>query len=94
MYGLEVLQIAVSERCVEEDSFPYPGLSEEHHACLARFEMLNEHLQGSLMAPTRKEPGWMRRVRERITLQVIKMGLDHGVGHLLLLLYDTKAPRS
>ncbi len=44
------------------------------------------------MAPTRKEPGWMRRVRERITLQVIKIGFDHGVGHLLLLLYDVKAP--
>jgi hypothetical protein len=92
MHGLEMPQIAVGERSVEEEGFPYPGLSEEHHACLTSFETRNEHLQGSLMAPTRKEPGWLRRVRERITVQVIKMGLDHGVGHLLLFLYDAKAP--
>jgi hypothetical protein len=62
MHGLEVLQIAVGERSVEEDGFPYPCLSEEYHAWLTSFETLNKRLQGSLMAPTRKEPGWMRRV--------------------------------
>src|SRR5262245_37378670 len=60
MHGLEVLQLAVGERRVEEEGFPYPCLSEEHHTCLTRFETLNERPQGSLMAPTRKEPGWRR----------------------------------
>ena len=85
MHSLEVLQLAVGERRVEEEGFPYPCLSEEHHTCLTRFETLNERPQGSLMAPTRKEPGWRRCVRERITLQIIKLGLHHGGSHLLLL---------
>jgi hypothetical protein len=37
------------------------------------FETLKKSLQGSLMASTCKEPGWIRRISERIYLQVIKV---------------------
>jgi hypothetical protein len=90
MDGLEVLQIAVGKRCMCQKGFPYPCLSKEHHAGLTSFETRNERLQGRLRAPTRKEPGRMRRVRERILMEVIKIGLNHGAGRLLLL-YEAQA---
>ena len=72
----------MGERGVEQEGFPYPCLSKEHHEGMTRFETRKERLQGSLMPPTRKERGWTQGVRERVPLQFIKIGVDHGVGHL------------
>src|SRR5216683_616537 len=92
MHRLQVLELAVGERGVEQEGFPYPGLAQEQHAGLPRFETRQERLQGRRMTPIRKERGWTRGVRERVPLQVIKMGWDHGVGHLRLRRYDAQAP--
>src|SRR5438128_601387 len=87
MHRLQVLEIALGEGGVEQEGFPYPCLSKEHHEGMTRFETRKERLQGRRMPPTRKERGWTRGGRERVPLQVIKIGLDHGVSPLRALTY-------
>jgi hypothetical protein len=71
MNQLEVLQVAVGKGCVDQEGFPDPWLSQEKREGLTRLEALPQRLHSRRMTPTRKEPGGMRRLRERIVLQGI-----------------------
>src|SRR5262249_59868774 len=72
IHHFEGLHIAVGERSVEQEGFPYPWLSQECHQGLARFETRNERLQSSRIPLTRKKQGEIGRIRERILMKTIK----------------------
>jgi hypothetical protein len=44
MDDLEVLQVVVGERRVDQESFPYPWLSKEYYYVLTHFEALHKRL--------------------------------------------------
>jgi hypothetical protein len=71
MDQLALLQVAVGKRCVDQEGFPDSWLSQEERAGLTRVEALPQRLHSRRITSTRKEPGGMRRLRERIVLQGI-----------------------
>jgi len=73
----EVRRDAVGERRVDQEGFPYPGLSEEYGQGLPRLQALYERLHSRCVAPTRKEPGGIYSRRKRLVFQGIKSA-HHG----------------
>jgi hypothetical protein len=78
MNRFEVLQIALSESSMEQESFPQPWLSQESHTFLPGLQSIEKSLESGPIAPTQKEHAWSGRIRERIVLQAIKIKVHDG----------------
>jgi hypothetical protein len=67
--------IDMFEHSTEQQSLAHSGLPHKRYTSLGRFYTVQESLQSSLMARTRKEKGRIRRIRERVLCKVIKFAI-------------------
>ena len=80
----EVRRDAVGERRVDQEGFPYPGLSEEYGQGLPRLQALYERLHSRCVAPTRKEPGGILLSEKTARLPGHKKCASWSRGNLLV----------
>jgi hypothetical protein len=72
---LIVPMIETFEQGTEQQGLSQSCLPHQRHTSLCRGDIVQEGLQNGLMAWAQKQKGWIRRVRERILCQVVKLAI-------------------